>query len=117
MSDDLIRRLSAGERWNGDNAEVLKALGWEQLSGNEWSNPEDGYWRAPMPRMLDSVDDGLRLVPEGWTVLYISQNTAQTIWWCRLVPANDADDETVVTGLAPTAAVALTIAILEASRG
>jgi len=115
MIDDLIARLSAGERWDGDNAEVLKALGWS-VDGDVVQKP-DGVGFHRMMHSLNSVDDALRLVPNEWHVLYISQNAAKTKWWCRLVPTNDADDAKVVTGHASTAAIALTIAILETSRG
>jgi len=116
MSDDLIKRLSAGERWGGDNAEVLRALGYShRWVGGEVISTYKGdkllVNRGLFP--LSSVDDALRLVPEGWTVSLMQYSA--TKWAAALLSAGQTIETT--SGTAPTAAIALTIAILEASRG
>jgi len=112
MSDDLIARLTAGERWGGDNAEVLKALGWKPVYRQIGTDPA-GNARL-LPRPLDSVDNALRLVPEGWRVLDLWDHGDE---WTAELYLSGAVSARSVEGAAPTAAIALTIAILEASRG
>lgn len=110
--DNLIARLSAGERWDGDNAEVLKALGWTERHTGEWLEYPSSSCILPMPKPIDSVDDALRLVPEGWRTVSAFQLSAGDRWlWTLLGRGN------TFYGRGPTAAIALTIAILEASRG
>ena len=108
---DLTDRIAAGQ---GDNAEVLRALGWEKEGHWSWVSPrgqhlwlkgEDG---DDLPDPLDSVDDALRLVPEGWTVSLMQYSA--TKWAAVLVSARPSVNTT--HGPAPTAARALTIAIL-----
>lgn len=129
MPTDLISRLSAG-RFPGDNAEVLEFLGWSEIS----TGTQDGFfslWRCDdrqemglLP--LDSLDDALRLVPDGWRTdgVYQSMDGDYWVWPLLNITAHNKDDylgaSAWVTGEAPTAAVALTIAILrakEADRG
>lgn len=120
MPTDLISRLSAG-RFPGDNAEVLEFLGWSEIS----TGTQDGFfslWRCDdrqemglLP--LDSLDDALRLVPEGARTVSAFQLTAGDRWLWTLFygPCRPAFE-----GEGPTAAHALTIAILrakEADRG
>jgi len=125
MSDDLIARLSAGGRWDGDNAEVLKALGWTFAPMKVTQNYvgtagqiDPAHWidasgqRHEVCRPLDSVDDALRLVPEGWRT--DSAYEYESLWEWQL---ENLETGALVYAKAPTAAIALTIAILEASRG
>lgn len=113
MTTDLTARIAAGE---ADNAEVLTALGWK--------NPERWYWVGPkgqhlylkgeygddLPEPLDSVDDALRLVPEGWMTFNVEQYADEWEW--TLMRSRIEYRE----GCAPTAARALTIAILRAKE-
>ena len=108
----LIERLQSGERWEGDNSEVLSFLGKGHLD------------QGMLPlEPLYSVDDALRLVAEGWVSdgVYQSQDGQHWVWPLLNALAHNKDDyqgaSVWVTGEAPTAAIALTIAILEASRG
>lgn len=121
---DLISRLSAG-RFPGDNAEVLKALGWypnlcDGKPTGEWCN-DDGYWgwpdKRPLPVPLDSLDDGLRLVPEGWRTCNVAEDIDRSEWHWMLSRHSPTSYQ---GGSAPTAAHALVLAILrakEADRG
>ena len=116
--DDLIRRLSAGERWPNDNAEVLKALGYShRWVGGEVTSTYKGdklfVNRGLFP--LSSVDDALRLVPEGWR-LFDLYDRGDEGWGGRLYRPGDIIGS-IKDGTGPTAAIVLTIAILEASRG
>ena len=61
---DLISRLASGERWDGDNAEVLRARGWTVLPGGVCKDP-DGWAHADMPQPLDDIKDTLKLLPPG----------------------------------------------------
>lgn len=99
----LIARIAAGE---GDNAEVLRALGW-LVVGNEIRKP-DGIGYRPMIHPLTSVDDALRLVPEGWRTFNVFDD-GSVVWWLY---ATDSQNSQKVQGQASTAARALTIAIL-----
>lgn len=128
MPTDLISRLSAG-RFPGDNAEVLEFLGWSEIS----TGTQDGFfslWRCDNRQEmgllpLDSLDDALRLVPEGWRTYAVSQKPdALKDWTWRLTTAYPvaatSDARCFAHGEGPTAAHALTIAILrakEADRG
>ena len=96
--EGLIDRIAAGQ---GDNAEVLRALGFERLSSER-------SLAAP----LDSVDDALRLVPDGWLAEAFQWRSEARPWEWTLT--NDRSDENgaSVSGRASTAARALTIAIL-----
>lgn len=118
----LIERLAAGERWPGDNADVLRARGWKEirlegrLSG-EWADP-DGYWgrpgEFPLPRPLDSLDDALALVPEGWCSDAVDQYRDGTWLWPLVGP--DELEALRVFGQAPTHCAALCITILRAGE-
>lgn len=116
---DLIARIAAGE---GDNAEVLTALGWRISSLTGHGEPPGKRPRKIipsnlLPAPLNSVDDALRLVPEGWRTYAVSQapdNLSDWVW--RLTTAHNVaatmDARSFAKGHAPTAARALTIAIL-----
>jgi hypothetical protein len=109
---DLLHRIEAGERWSGDNAEVLRALG--------YSRDLKGYWyRSGLPlfygdkRPLDDMNHTLALVPDGWLTEDAYQNPDGT-WVWRLSRLRDGhrgpDCE------ATTPAAALTTAILRAKE-
>ena len=117
----LQSRLTAGERWPGDNAEVLAALGFVKVDRLDRATMTrdafEYYIRGDQHvcdcRPLDSVDDGLRLVPEGWFTDETSQNCYHGDWFWSL-HRNGLWRVADVQGRAPTAAVALCIAILRA---
>ena len=122
--DRLIARLIVGERWGGDNAEALEALGFERVE--KLTRPTKvrdafDYWikgnlHVSDCRPLDSVDDALRLVPEGWLAEAYQWRSDVRPWTWTLVD-DRSDCHKTVEGRASTPAIALTIAILEASRG
>jgi hypothetical protein len=118
--DDLIARLSAGERWDHDNADVLNALGYShRWVGGEVISTHKGdklfVNRGLFP--LSSVDDALRLVPPLWWHEEAGQTCDNGDWYWCLHRDGDVSKIGRASGEGPTAAVALTIAILEASRG
>ncbi len=99
----LLPRLTAG-RFPGDNAEVLKALGIEHLVSE-----------LIPPTPLDSVDDALRLVPEGWLVdCYQWRGIANPWEWT--LKDDRVNDGPCVNARASTCAHALTLAILWAKE-
>lgn len=97
----LIDRLERGERWDGDNAEVLRAL--------QNADKDPIWWTRRNP--LDSVDAALALVPPDKTVnLRIEANGSAA---CALDNEDCYSDGDLIL---PTAAIALTVAILKASQ-
>lgn len=121
--DDLIKRLSAGERWDGDNAEVLRALGFTRVwcMNYQTGRYEDaeyyirGETHVCRCHPLDDMNAALALVPEGWFIEHIGEDYAagmHAVLWRRAGPSCKP-----VEGHGPTAAIALSIAILEARRG
>lgn len=119
--NDLISRLSAG-RFPGDNVEVLKALGWTETK--HWPavlHSPDGALFLPYatnkceahPKPLDDMNAALRLVPEGARTVSAFQLPAGDRWLWTLFygPRRPAFE-----GEGPTAAHALTIAILRAKE-
>ena len=121
MPTDLISRLSAG-RFEGDNAEVLKALGYSwRWAGGEVISTFKGdklfvnYGLFP----LSDMNAALRLVPEGWFTLAARESVTNSGTWAWTL-AHRIDGEAVARGLGPTAAHSLVLAILrakEADRG
>jgi len=102
----VIERLEAGERWDGDNAEVLRALGWAILPNDVCKDPE-GWAHAETPQPLNSVDDALRLVPDD----FYPEIARRTDGSWAVAMWNGDDRRVYVT---EHLAVALTIAILRA---
>ena len=71
---------------------------------------------VPIPRYTTSLDDAVDLVPEGWLVECLKQDTNER-WHCFLIDRaddEDEDDESVGALNSSTPALALCIAILRA---
>ena len=107
---DLISRLAAGERWDGDNAEVLRARGWKQRRAFGWEKAGAvlPFNAAPLDDMnialaLKDPSDRLSLV-EGDDGCHAHLSRQATAGW-RLFE-----------GDAPTLRAALCIAILRAGE-
>lgn len=114
---DLIERLEAGERWSGDNAEVLALFGYEVFwAGGEvvavWRDGKLLGRRVHVP--LDSVDDALRLVPEGWQTVHVDQSDCKQGWRWVICPTGNPNAAIEVEADSPC--LALTIAALAASH-
>ena len=102
-----ISRLASGERWDGDNAEVLRARGWTVLPGGVCKDP-DGWAHADMPQPLDRVDDALALKDPSDRLSLVEGDDG---WHAHLSRSSPAGWR-LFEGDAPTHAVALCIAIL-----
>jgi hypothetical protein len=113
--DDLIKRLSAGERWDGDNAEVLRAMGLQVSDTGTLIIMDEGTALYQECYPFDSVDDALALVPEGWSI-HINQQDDRR-FYAELREGYCTSYNRVAIGSSPILCEALTIAILEASRG
>ena len=101
----LTDRLEKGERWDGDNAEALRALGWKPTEIHKITFYE--------PEPLDDMNAALALVPEGWRTHDVDQDLDAGMWlWMLEGPPGIG----LFHGQAPTAAIALTVAILKASQ-
>jgi hypothetical protein len=120
MTSNPLPRIEAGERWSGDNAEVLARFGLTyRWAGGEclgtWHGDKQISRRALVP--LDSVDDALALVPEGWgmTLKFIPafmnpKRRWQAVLWDGHLLALKCGAH------APTHAAALVAAILRAKE-
>lgn len=71
------------------NDDVLIALGWTDRGMCGWRSPTGGYFRKPgdllrhalIPRPMDSVDDGLEMIPKGWRTLHVQQEeNGEWLW-------------------------------------
>lgn len=116
---DLISRLEAG-RFEGDNAEVLRALGWTcgdpyNSYGNRlWTRPDGTYFGPHAPGApLDSLDDALRLVPErhGIRMIHVGAMQNRDMRWSAVI-STPSDLDALGGSYGATAAQALTIAVL-----
>lgn len=110
---DLIERLSAATEGSRDlSDEVLVACGWKERHDRLWETP-DKEWCHPddRPNPTVSLDDALRLVPEGW-IAYLEVCPAPYPSYATILyePRNKWHGE------AATAPLALCIAILRAKE-
>lgn len=107
---DLIARLERGERREGDNAEVLRAMGWDIEGGDCYAPGSEKPHNIASVRPLDSVDDAMRLVPDGWLPSIFRMPYGG--WSAEVQDWSSGDEGDGFEAKAPTAARALTIAIL-----
>lgn len=114
---DLIARLSAATEGSRElSDEVLRACGWTHLVRRPtfWIKPGMRPLDAPQLDPTVSLDDALRLVPEGWDWSLYSDGSSELYYDEPYDAIPGATERTTVEGVGNTSALGVCVAILKA---